>query len=61
MTERTWEIVDDGKIFWFKPSPDRVSYPKDKGSPLLKRRAPRRPPLNPEPAPPKDKQDAESE
>ena len=61
MSEHQLEIEHDAEILWFEPSPDRVSYPKDKGSPLLKRLAPRRPPLNPEPAPPDEKRDAESE
>ena len=61
MSERTWEFDGAVEIVVHKPSPNRVFNTGDKDAPLLKRRAPRRPPLNPEPAPPKDKQDAESE
>ena len=53
------KIVQKVKIGIFHLDEDRISYPKDKGSPLLKRLAPRRPPLNPAPpeeAPPEPKQ-----
>lgn len=43
------KIVQDVKISVFQLTHDRISYPKDRGSPLLKRLAPRRPPLNPAP------------
>ena len=49
MTKLRAKIVHDAKTVVFYPSPNRVSYPKDKGSPLLKRLAPRRPSLNPAP------------
>ena len=61
MSERTWEIADNTDTFWLKPSPNRVFNTGDKDAPLLKRRAPRRPPLNPEPAPTDDKQDTDTE
>ena len=61
MSKPTLEIVHDVATFWFEPTPDRLSYPKDKGSPLLKRLTPRRPPLVLEPEPPDDKQDADAE
>ena len=44
------KIVQKVKIGIFHLDEDRISYPKDKGSPLLKRLAPRRPPLNPAPS-----------
>ena len=37
------KIVHDGKVVVFQPSQNSVSYPEDKGSPLLKRRAPKLP------------------
>ena len=49
MSELRGIIVQDVKIGIFHLDEDRISYPKDKGSPLLKRLAPRRPPLNPAP------------
>lgn len=49
MSKLKAKIVHDTKVVVFQPSEDRVTYPKDKGSPLLKRLAPRRPPLNPAP------------
>ena len=36
-------IVCDTKVVVFQPSQNSASYPADKGSPLLKRRAPRLP------------------
>ena len=42
------EIVHDAKNVVFHPSPDRVSYPEGKDSPLLKRRAPKRPEQKPQ-------------
>ena len=54
MTAVRGKIVQKVKIGIFHLDEDRISYPKDKGSPLLKRLAPRRPPLNP--APPEHKQ-----
>ena len=52
------KIVHDRKIgvFYQSESESAVRYPEDEGSPLLKRLAPRRPPLNP--APPKADDDA---
>ena len=47
MSELRAEIVHDVKISVFHLTQDRVSFPKDKGSPLLKRLAPKRPPHNP--------------
>lgn len=47
MTELRAKIVQDLKVSVFHLSQDRISYPKDKGSPLLRRLAPKRPPLNP--------------
>ncbi len=49
MSELRLKIVQDVKVSVFHLTQDRVSYPKDKGSPMLKRLAPRRPPLNPAP------------
>ena len=49
MSKLKAKIVHDTKVVVFHPSENRVTYPKDKGSPLLKRLAPRRPPLNPAP------------
>ena len=49
MSELKAEIVRDTKVVVFHPSPNRVIYPKDEGSPLLKRRAPRRPKPRPKP------------
>ena len=49
MSELRLKIVQDVKVSVFHLTQDRVSYPKDKGSPMLKRLAPRRPPLNPVP------------
>jgi len=44
------KIVHDTKILVVHhPTENCVTYPKDEGSPLLKRLAPRRPPLNPAP------------
>ncbi|MCY3978677.1 MAG: hypothetical protein OXG23_11320 [Chloroflexi bacterium] len=45
------KIVHDTKIgvFYQSESKTAVKYPEDEGSPLLKRLAPRRPPLNPAP------------
>ena len=43
MSKLRVEIVQDAKNVVFHPSPNRVAYPEDKGSPLLKRRAPKRP------------------
>lgn len=45
------KIVHDRKIgvFYQSESKTAVRYPDDEGSPLLKRLAPRRPPLNPAP------------
>lgn len=45
------KIVRDRKIgvFYQSESETAVRYPEDEGSPLLKRLAPRRPPLNPGP------------
>ena len=56
MTELRAKIVHDAKTVVFYPSPDRVSYPKDKGSPLLKRLAPKRPEQKP-PQPDQDDKD----
>ena len=59
MTAVRGKIVQKVKVSVFHLDEDRISYPKDKGSPLLKRLAPRRPPLNPAPpevAPPEPKQ-----
>lgn len=47
MKELKAEIVHDAKNVVFYPSPDRVTWPKDKGSPLLKRLAPKRPKQRP--------------
>lgn len=47
------EIVHDAKNVIFYPSPDRVTWPEDEGSPLLKRLAPKRPKQRP----PQPKQD----
>ena len=58
MSKLKAKIVHDTKVVVFHPSPNRVTYPKDAGSPLLKRLAPRRPPLNP--APPEEDDDASS-
>ncbi len=41
------EIVHDAKNVRFQPSQNSVSYPEDKGSPLLKRRAPKLPEQKP--------------
>lgn len=49
MTELKAKIVHNAKNVVFYPSPDRVTYPKDKGSPLLKRLAPKRPEQKPPP------------
>ena len=59
MSEIRAKIVQDVKISVFRLTQDRISYPKDKGSPLLKRLAPRRPPLNP--APPENDDNATPE
>lgn len=56
MSKLKAKIVHDTKVGVFQPSENRVTYPKDKGSPLLKRLAPRRPPLNP--APPEEDDNA---
>ena len=49
MSQLRGKIVHNTKVSVFHLDEDRISYPKDKGSPLLKRLAPRRPPLNPAP------------
>ena len=59
MSELRAKIVQDIKVSVFHLTQDRISYPKDKGSPLLKRLAPRRPPLNP--APPENDDNAAPE
>ena len=46
MSELRAKIVQDTKVSVFHLTQDRISYPKDKGSPLLQRLAPKRPPLN---------------
>jgi len=56
MTELRAKIVQDLKVSVFYLTQDRVTYPQDKGSPLLKRLAPNRPPLNPAPPEPKPQQ-----
>ena len=43
MSKLKYEIVHDAKTVKFQPSPKKVSFPEDKESPLLKRRAPKRP------------------
>lgn len=44
------KIVQDTKVVVFHhPTENCVMFPEDEGSHLLKRRAPRRPPLNPAP------------
>jgi len=43
MSKLQVKIVHDAKTVRFQPSQNSVSYPADKGSPLLKRRAPRLP------------------
>ena len=44
------KIVQNTKIVVVHhPTENCVNYPEDEGSPLLKRLAPRRPPLNPAP------------
>ena len=55
------KIVQDTKIgvFYQSESKTAVRYPEDKDSPLLKRLAPRRPPLNL--APPENDDDAAPE
>ena len=49
MSEPKVEIVHDAKNVIFYPTPKRVTYLDNPESPLLKRLAPRRPPLNPVP------------
>ncbi len=64
MSKIKFKFIDDAKNVVYHPSPDRISYPKDKGSPLLQRLAPRRPPLNPAPpeqAPPQPNPDDNDE
>lgn len=64
MAELRGKIGGDVKVGVFYLDEDRISYPKDKGSPLLKRLAPRRPPLNPalpEETPSEPKQDSQDE
>lgn len=57
------KIVHDTKIgvFYQSESKTAVRYPEDEGSPLLKRLAPRRPPLNPAPPVKDDNTTPESE
>ncbi len=43
MSELRAKIVQDRKVSVFYLTQDRISYPKDKGSPLLKRLAPKTP------------------
>ncbi len=43
MSKLKAKIVHDVKVEIFYPSANRVTWPKDKGSPLLKRLAPKRP------------------
>ena len=64
MAELRGKIVHNTKVSVFHLDDDRISYPKDKGSPLLKRLAPRRPPLNPAPPEeerPESKQDSKDD
>ena len=56
MSEPKVEIVHDAMNVIFYPTPNRVTYLDDPDSPLLKRLAPRRPPLNP--APPENDENA---
>lgn len=51
MKQLKGEIAQDVKnvVFYQSESETAVRYPEDEGSHLLKRRAPRRPPLNPAP------------
>ena len=41
------EIIYEGKTVVFEPSPNRVTYAKDKDATRLKRRAPRPPKAKP--------------
>jgi len=43
MSKLRVKIVQDAKNVVYHPSPNRAAYPEDEGSPLLKRRAPKRP------------------
>ena len=61
MEQPAVEVSYEAKHVVFEFGPTTLPRPDHNGLHVLKRRAPRRPPLNPEPAPPKDKQDAESE
>ncbi len=61
MSEHTYKIIGDAKIVWFKPTPNRIFNTDEKGSPLLKRRAPRRPPYAPAPKQRDDKPESDSD
>ena len=57
MGEPTLKIVHDARNVVFHPSPNRVTYLDDPDSPLLKRRAPKRPKQEPKQEPEQPKED----